>query len=76
MDLRTAVIEKPQLQGSPLPPVMTTGWHGRPVLMCPRPACGGRVFIVDVALDEAAAVCMLCGRSLKPEGGADVEPLS
>jgi hypothetical protein len=72
MDLRTAVIETP----SPLPPVMTTGWHGRPVLMCPRPACGGRVFIVDVALDETAAVCMLCGRAVQSEGLSGMEEMS
>jgi hypothetical protein len=49
------------------------GWDGgrEPrVLQCPRPSCGGRMFVVDVALDEQAAVCMLCARSVSAEYAA------
>jgi hypothetical protein len=37
---------------------------GRRVLRCPRAGCGGRMFVVDIALDEKAAMCVLCARTL------------
>jgi len=52
-------------------PTFLPGWGSRResrVLLCPRPSCGGRMFIVDVALDETAAVCMLCARTVPVEG--------
>jgi len=65
--LNHATVVRPTTYGS--------GWDGgreSRVLHCPRPSCGGRMFVVDVALDEQAAVCMLCARSVSAEYAAGV----
>jgi hypothetical protein len=36
--------------------------YSHDALRCWRPGCGGRLFLVRVALDESALVCMLCSR--------------
>jgi hypothetical protein len=49
---------------------------GHRLARCPRPACGGRLFMTALDLEETAAVCMLCARPLDVDRPIGMERMS